>query len=93
MMDPFKRWRRCYFCRGIDNLKYVKSYGAYGDAGWNIAYHEDCFKDIIGNPEKYSHNDVDKAIQITEYIEYWRKRDEDFKKRCAYLKEKWNGKV
>ena len=90
--DPFKRRRKCKFCKKISsNLKYVRYRGMYGDAGWNYAYHEKCLREVICAPEKHKSIDVDMAIEIIDLIKEWKavdkKEAEKCKERCEYLKK------
>ena len=92
MEDPFKKYRKCQFCRQRDSaLLYVPRRGIYGGAGWFYAYHKSCLRDVACDPEKYSSILVDMAVEIIDLIKVWKKDEErqkkDVKEKCKFLKE------
>lgn len=64
-MDIFKPFRKCFLCKQTGNgLKWVSQYGIYMEANKHYAYHPECLKAVLCDPEKYGHEIVDMALQI-----------------------------
>jgi hypothetical protein len=59
---------KCCFCGKKNGVFHsVHGYGIYEmDVGKRLFYHPECLEMVEIDPEKYSHNWADKAIQINE---------------------------
>jgi len=59
---------KCCFCKRTNGLiSSVHGYGIYDtEVGKRVFYHEECLQVISECPERYSHANVDMAIQICE---------------------------
>jgi hypothetical protein len=83
--------KRCIFCKGKDGCEYVPAFGIYGDVIAGNWYHKECLTEVICNPEKYSHNKVDMAIDIVDRIKESNRQEKMAQKdrewRCEYLKQ------
>lgn len=91
MFDLFKRFRRCPFCGGRDNLQYIRGHGIYGGDGRYLAYHHACLRAIAYDPEHYSNKDVDVAVELIDLIESKEQRRQEkirqVMKKYEYLRE------
>lgn len=78
---------RCLICKKKDDyIEFVNDYGIYSSA-WQ-PFHYKCVKDVIDNPNKYSHRIVDHAIWITELLEIQEKEREHEKGNLWKAKER-----
>lgn len=53
--------------------------------------HENCLKDVLNNPKKYSHIQVDRAVEINdllvEEMKRLRRKDENYREMCKRAKK------
>jgi hypothetical protein len=76
-MDLFKCFRKCFLCgqRG-DELKKISYKVYHGNCTHStvwFAYHPVCLKLVLCEPEKYSHEKVEKALRIATLIKEYKK--------------------
>ena len=57
----------CVFCGNGGDIKKEKDNNMYGGIKY---YHNKCFLSILSSPEKYTHSEVDVALEIEDLIKY-----------------------
>ena len=82
---------KCDICGKKGNLK--KVFKCYIYENEYYAYHSECLKDVIKNPEKYTNLKVDKAIEITDILEEMQKIEENKKQERQKKLDKVRNKV
>jgi hypothetical protein len=69
-MKFFRNFKKCIFChKKDDKLEYANKWGLYGMSESEDAFHPDCVKERVCNPEKFGSREVDRAIDITDRFE------------------------
>lgn len=63
-MDIFRRWRRCPFCKGKENLSMVTEHG--WEWSINHYYHPECIRRILSSGIVSDQSDM--AVRITKAI-------------------------
>lgn len=78
--DKFFLFGRCDLCKKRKNLNklevyelYPSEYGYDGDETYY--FHINCVKEILNDPEKYSHAKVDIALKIIEIIQAYKENE------------------
>ena len=89
---PWKLLRKCIFCGKRQNLEFTNEFGIYGAVStFKYAFHMLCLENVMMEPEKYGHKNVDAALNICDL----KKRHESIKetqqelylKRCSELRK------
>ena len=71
----FVKKENCIFCKSEEGpFEYVQGYSVYDHKFSGYQYHEHCLIDVATNPEKYSDNLVEKALEIASESEYKKRR-------------------
>ena len=86
-MIDLRFWRRCFICHSNKNVEWVR-YCSWGDC-YKEYYHDDCIKEVLCNPEKYSNRIIRQAqsvVELKEEIREYRKRNiKKAKEICAKM--------